>query len=424
MDNRFIIGDIKAEEIFDSRGNPTLSVKTKLEGGEAVFAVPSGASTGAHEAFELRDGDITRFAGLGVKNAVKNVNERISPKLAGMDARNQTEIDSIMLEMDGTPNKSNLGGNAMIGVSVSMTKAVAIANNQELFSRIGELLSTPENVVSQVNMKFPYFYMNLINGGKHAKTSLPFQEYHIVPMVNDPEEAFRIGREVFVALGKILKKEFGPMATGAGDEGGYAPDMKDVEKPFEFLQQAVTVAGFTDKVRFAIDAAASSFYDKASNTYDMGDKKISASELLQIYKNISSKYNLLSIEDPFDEEDFDSFKDLREAIGKEVCIIGDDLTVTNSARIKEASIRGSIGGVIIKPNQVGTLTEALTAIKTAHELGVNVVVSHRSGETNDSFIADLAYASSAFGIKAGAPQKGERIAKYNRFIEIKNSLRG
>jgi enolase len=402
MENK--ITKIKAEEIKDSRGNPTIKITVGVEGISASFSVPSGASTGVHEACELRDED-----GRGVKDVINKVNFVIAQALIGQNVLDQKGIDKIMMELDGTPNKSNLGGNAIIGVSIACAKVAAKVSNMEVF----EYLRTLNKIKSSRNT--PYLYMNLINGGKHTKTDLAFQEYHIVPNTQDVSLAFEIGIKFQNSLKEIIKEEFGEESITLGDEGGFAVKTNDIRKPLEIFSKVLKNNGLEGKVRFAVDVASSSFYK--DNVYKVGDKNISKEELKNIYDSLISEFNLLSIEDPFNEEDFSSFRNLKES-QKNTLVVGDDLTVTNIILLKKAIENRSISAMIIKPNQIGTLSETLETMRLARENNIELIVSHRSGETDDDFIADLVYAFGCFGLKAGSPLKIERRVKYERLIKI------
>lgn len=397
--------EIRAEEILDSRGNPTISV-TVGDGKNFAFAsVPSGASTGMHEAVELRDGE-ERFSGKGVKKAVRNVEDIIAPALKDMDPANQGDIDRIMIELDGTPNKSKLGANAVLGVSLAVARLAALKNNQPLYKYLESLAEI------QKTRSVPYLYMNLINGGAHANTSLKFQEYHVVPMEETIEEALAVGHKIQKELRKQIIEKYGPVSANTGDEGGFVPDMENPEEPLELLKETIGSLALNN-VKLAMDVAASSFHDNGRYEIKEGEET-DTNGLLAVYAKMIENYPILSIEDPFHEEDFESFAKLNN----DIVVVGDDLTVTNTERIQKAVNMKSIGAVIIKPNQIGTLTETIKAIKMATENGIKPIVSHRSGETNDDFIADLAFAFGVYGIKAGGLQRGERIAKYNRLKQI------
>ncbi|MEK7629743.1 MAG: phosphopyruvate hydratase [Patescibacteria group bacterium] len=406
------ITQVKAREILDSRGNPTLEVTAISENISAYFSVPSGASTGSHEALEKRDGNKNRFRGLGVLSAVENIEKIISPAMLGIDPGEQKQVDSTLLKLDGTSNKSRLGGNTTIGVSIACTKLAAKLKNIEVF----EHLKTLANIKSSRSV--PFLYMNLVNGGKHAQSKIAFQEYHIVPMVDDVETALELGTKIQYALKKKLVNGFGVSSANYGDEGGFVPSFSGVTKPLELLLQIIEENNLLDKVKLALDVAASSFYEKGKYTFD--EKDYTSDELLDFYQTLTNSFPILSIEDPFYEEDFGRFAELLSQ--NKTRVVGDDLTVTNSARLKEAINQESINAIIIKPNQIGTLTETLETMKLATENNVECIISHRSGETTDDFIADLAYAFGTFGIKTGAPHGGERISKYNRLLEISQKI--
>lgn len=397
------ITKIIAEEIKDSRGNPTIKVTVFTGDISDSFSVPSGASTGVHEAHELRDEDKK-----GVKGAIDKVNNVIAKVLVGQDVLNQKEIDKIMVELDGTSNKDNLGGNSMIGVSIACAKVAAKVSGVEVFEHLRTLAEI------KPSRKMPYLYMNLINGGKHAKNDLAFQEYHIVPDTENIEEAVEIGILIQNTLKDIIKRDLGEESVSLGDEGGFAPKISDIRQPLFYLRTAIKQNDLEGKVRLALDVAATSFYE--NGMYKIDGKIVGKEELLDIYNSLIEEFNLLSIEDPFEEEDFGSFKKLKE--NNTVKVVGDDLTVTNKILLKEAIKKGSINAMIIKPNQIGTLSETLETMKLARENDIELIVSHRSGETDDDFIADLAYAFNCFGLKSGAPLKPERKVKYNRLIKI------
>jgi len=412
------ITKIIAEEIEDSRGNPTIKVTVFVGDASGSFSVPSGASTGAHEAHELRDPELEQAqygAGSdgkgGMKKAIWNIENVIATALVGQDVSNQKEIDRIMIELDGTPNKDNLGGNSMIGVSIACAKVAAKVSKVEVYEYLRTLVEI------KPSRRTPYLYMNLINGGKHAQNDLSFQEYHIVPDTEDAEEAVKIGIAIQNSLKEIILKDLGEESVTLGDEGGFAPKISDIRKPLEYLLEAIKQNNLEDKVRLALDVAATSFYK--NGIYKIDSKDISKEELLDIYISLSKEFNLLSIEDPFNEEDFESFAKLREQ-NDSLYIVGDDLTVTNVLLLKKAIEHKSINTMIIKPNQIGTLSETLETMRIARENNIELIVSHRSGETNDDFIADLAHAFYCFGLKAGAPTKPERMVKYDKLIKIIN----
>lgn len=418
------IKKIEAREILDSRGNPTISVEvTAGDGGKGVFDVPSGASTGAHEALELRDNDPKRFEGLGVLKAVKNVNDIIAPALLDFDVTNQAGIDKRLLELDGTPNKSKLGANAILGVSVACAKAASVVKGVKVYEHLRDIAKMPPS------RRVPFLFMNLINGGMHARSKLAFQEYLLVPQTESVEEALRIGVLVMHETRRLIIEKYQPSFANIGDEGGFAPDIVNVKEPLHLLFSAAKNLGLQDKIKLSLDVASTSFYKNGK--YHFGGKHFSSEELLNFYHEICKEFPMLSIEDPFMEESFNDFARLREFFEKNsasdgqaklndgrVMVIGDDLTVTNPVRLTHAIHKKSISGIIIKLNQIGTLTETIETMKLARSGGIECIVSHRSGETKDDFIADLAYAYGAFALKAGAPQREERIVKYNRLLEI------
>ncbi len=402
-----IIKNIEAREIFDSRGNPTVSVTVQTENRAGTFDVPSGASTGTHEALELRDNDGARFGGKGVLLAVKNVNEIIAPKLFGADVHSQREIDNLLIDLDGTRDKSRLGANAILGVSIACAKAAAAEAGTQTFEYLRVLGDM------RASRKTPYLFMNLINGGLHAHSRLAFQEYMVVPQTDDAKEALDIGIAIMNELEDIIHAKFPELPINIGDEGGFALDTDDVELPLGLLVDAAERTGNGSKIKLALDVAASSFFKDGK--YIVGEKALLADELTAVYKKIISKYPIISIEDPFYEEAFGDFAKLND--GK-ILVIGDDLTTTNKERLMEAINKKSVSGLIIKPNQVGTLSETIDTMKFARANGMECIVSHRSGETKDDFIADLAYAFGAFGLKSGAPRQEERMAKYNRLLTL------
>lgn len=406
------ITKIFATEIKDSRGNPTICVTVESGKSTGSFSVPSGASTGSHEACELRDKD-----GKGVKKVIENINKIIAPALIGKDVTNQKLVDNIMRGLDDTKQKKNLGGNAMIGVSIAVAKAAADSRNVELYKYIQTLAQIKSS------RHTPLLYMNLINGGKHANNGLAFQEYHIVPFTNDAKQAVKIGIKVQESIEDMLCRDLNLNEIPMGDEGGYAPKITDIKKPLEYLRRAIDENVLGCEVRLALDVAASSFctpeftiFGKDESKYEIDGKKISKDELMNIYKDLIKEFNILSIEDPFHEEAFSDFQKLKNDM--DIKIVGDDLTVTNVELLEKAIKKDSINTMIVKPNQIGTLTETLDTMKLARENNIELIVSHRSGETDDDFIADLAYAFGCYGLKAGAPSKYERIIKYKRLIQI------
>lgn len=397
------ITKIEAVQILDSRGNPTISVRVFAGETFGEFAVPSGASTGLHEAVEKRDGDKNYFRALSVLKAIEGIS-RIEDELTGINATKQAQIDQILKEIDGTSQKARLGANALIGVSIACAKLAANLLKQPLF----EYLRTLDEIKS--SQKVPYLFMNLINGGKHAQSKLAFQEYMIVSLSESVDEALNFGTLILNDLKKLIVQKLGPQSANIGDEGGFVLDTNQVILPLELLQEVIEKNNLTDKIKLALDIAASSFYQKGQ--YLIGNKKLTSSKLLEEYVFLIKQFPIISIEDPFYEEDFDSFAGLLKQF--KGLVAGDDLTVTSSERLKQALDKKSINAIIIKPNQIGTLTETLKTMKLARDNNIECIISHRSGETNDDFIADLAFAFGCFGLKSGAPQRGERVAKYNR----------
>ncbi|MFC1691171.1 phosphopyruvate hydratase [Nanoarchaeota archaeon] len=414
------IKSIKAREILDSRGNPTVEVDVITEDGLSRAAVPSGASTGVHEALELRDKD-ERYDGKGVLKAVKNVNELIEPALQGKDPTKQQEIDKIMLDLDATKNKSKLGANAILGVSMAVCRAGALAKGVPLYKHIAEIAGVTEFV-----MPVPSF--NVINGGKHAGNPLPFQEFMLMPTgASSFSEALRMGAEVYHHLKKLIKKKHGIDSVNVGDEGGFAPPVLNIEEPLDLLQDAIEDAGYTGKFKIATDCAASEFFKDGK--YDLDFKKesgdhniISSDELMNKYKELIEKYPLVSIEDPFDQEDFEGYGALTSEVGEKAQIVGDDLLVTNVDRINIALEKKACNALLLKVNQIGSITEAINACKLSQENDWGVMVSHRSGETEDCFIADLVVGLKTGQIKTGAPCRSERLAKYNQLLRIEEEL--
>ena len=398
------ITDIKAEQILDSRKNPTLKVSVFVGDTVGSFEVPSGASTGKYEACELRDGESGKS---GVMNAVNKINTEIKDALVGVDIDQQKQIDDIMIKLDATTQKTNLGGNSMIGVSIACAKTAAKVMNVEVY----EYLRTLAEI--KPSRKEPFLYFNLINGGKHAATRLAFQEFHIVPQVETSTESVKISGEIQAKLDELLEQEFG--AVIKGDEGGVALDVPDILTPLTIMKRAVEELGYSDKIKYALDVASSSFYE--NGIYKFMDKVWTADEMINLYEKICAEYPMISIEDPFDEEEFENFAKLQSKV-PDVKLIGDDLTVTNIVRLGRAVNEKSIKGIIIKPNQIGTLSETLETMKLARDNDIDCIVSHRSGETMDDFIGDLSVAFGCFGIKAGALGPKERNVKYERIIKI------
>ena len=415
------ITDIRAREIIDSRGNPTVEADVFLGGGAiGRAAVPSGASTGSREAIELRDGDKSRYGGKGVLKAVENVNTTIKQKLIGMDATEQGNIDEALLELDGTENKSKLGANAMLAVSMAVAKAAAAALEMPLYRYIATGI-TGSGVVREYVMPVPM--MNIINGGAHADNSVDLQEFMVMP-VGAPSlsEAVRYGAEIFHALKKVLSDK--GMNTAVGDEGGFAPDLPSNEAAIEVILEAIDKAGYKagEDVFIAIDAASSEFYKDGKYELASEGKSLSSAEFVDYLAAWVDKYPIISIEDGLDESDWDGWKILSDKLGSKVQLVGDDLFVTNTKILKEGIDKGIGNSILIKVNQIGTLSETLSAIQMAKDAGYTAVISHRSGETEDTTIADLAVATNAGQIKTGSLSRSDRIAKYNRLMRIEESL--
>ncbi|KKW08481.1 MAG: Enolase [Candidatus Kaiserbacteria bacterium GW2011_GWA2_49_19] len=397
------ITDIIARETSDSRGRPTVSVTVHADEHEGTFDVPSGASTGSLEACELRDSDGR------VSRAIDNVNTLIKREIAGMDVHDQSQIDAKIIALDGTVNKSKLGGNATIGVSIAVAKAAAKAEGMEPFEYLRQLADI------KPSRKTPYLYLNYINGGKHAKSPIAFQEHMLVPDTNSVTEALEMAEVLEKALYEIVAKKYGAeTAAEVGDEGGYVLPEGTYETPFELSAQAIHDSGYDGKCFIAADVAASSFFSEGA--YVMQGERYSADDLREIYLSLIKKFSILSIEDPFFEESFEDFAKLQKQT--DVRIVGDDLTVTNKAMLTRAIGTCSVRAIIIKPNQIGTLSETLDTMHEARSRDVDCIVSHRSGETNDDFIADLAFAFGCFGLKTGSLRKPERVIKYKRLEKI------
>ena len=409
------IEDVLAREILDSRGNPTVEVEIYLEGGAAGrAAVPSGASTGAFEAVELRDGDKGRYLGKGVEKAVDNVNNVIAEEIIGMNALDQVGIDKALIELDGTPNKAKLGANAILGVSLAVAKAAAEQLGLPLYQYLGG-----------VNAKvLPVPMMNILNGGKHADNTVDIQEFMVMPVgAKSFHEALRMCAETFHNLKSVLKDA--GYSTSVGDEGGFAPNLKTNEEAIEVILKAVEKAGYKpgDDIRIAIDTAASELYQEDGKYHFPGEGVIrTAEEMVEYYEKLVDKYPIISLEDGLAEEDWDGWKLLTEKLGKKIQLVGDDLFVTNTERLAKGIESGTANSILIKVNQIGTLTETLDAIQMANRAGYTAVVSHRSGETEDTTIADLVVGVNAGQIKTGAPSRTDRVAKYNQLLRIEEEL--
>lgn len=405
---------VVAREVLDSRGNPTLEVNVMTDNAIAKAFVPSGASTGSHEALELRDGDETRYNGKGVLKAVDNVNNIISKKIIGLNYENQKKIDDLMIKLDGTENKSKLGGNAIIGISMAVCKASAFHKNMRLFEYIKEISGSKK-------FSLPIPQLNIMNGGKHAGIENDIQEHMIVPIrFKSYSEALRAGVEVYHELSKLLKNKFGSQGILLGDEGGFVPKIDNVEDRLELIDKAINNIGYKNKIFMALDCAASEFF--YSDYYKIKDKEYSPGELIDFYRNLVQKYKIVSIEDGMAEDHWKGWKQLDKELGKKIQIVGDDLLVTNVNRINQAVEEKACNALLLKVNQIGTVTEAINAAELAFKNKWNVVVSHRSGETEDSFIADLVVGLNANQSKFGAPARSERTAKYNRLLRIDEEL--
>lgn len=408
-----LIADVHSREVLDSRGNPTVEVEVTLESGvQGRAIVPSGASTGAFEAVELRDGDASRYMGKGVLKAVENVNEVIAPGLLEKDATDQAEIDAILIDMDGTPNKGRLGANAILGVSLAVAKAAAQFCNLPLYRYVG-------GVTAHV---LPVPMMNILNGGVHADSNVDFQEFMVLPTgANSFAEALQMGSEVFHNLKSVLKSK--GLATGVGDEGGFAPNLANQDMALEYIVDAIQKAGYTPgkDCWLGMDCAASEFYKDGKYVYKDG-RSLSGAEQVEYLAGLADKFPVISIEDGCSEDDWDSWKALTEAIGNKVQLVGDDLFVTNVQRIQRGIDSGTANSILIKVNQIGSLTETLSAIDLGRRNGYTSVMSHRSGESEDTTIADLAVATNCGQIKTGAPNRTDRVAKYNQLLRIEENL--
>jgi len=407
----FLIDTIEARQVLDSRGNPTVEAEVFLEcGASGTAIVPSGASTGAHEAHELRDGG-SKYMGKGVLKAVNKIHETISPALCGLSALDQTAVDKLMIEIDGTPNKSNLGANSILAVSLATARASANALDVPLYRYLGDPLSN----------LLPVPLMNVINGGAHAPNSLDFQEFMLVPHgVNNFSESLRMGTEIFHSLKSLLDKK--GLSTAVGDEGGFAPNLSSSEEAGDILLEAIQKAGFTpgEQVSLALDAASTEFYSDGIYKYE--GKSLNSSEMISYLSRLVSNYPIVSIEDGLAEDDWEGWSELNKELGNKVQLVGDDLFVTNTERLRKGIMEKSANSILIKVNQIGTLTETLEAIELAKMSGFTSVISHRSGETEDTTIADLSVATRSGQIKTGSLSRSERIAKYNRLLKIEEEL--
>lgn len=409
-----IIADVYAREILDSRGNPTVEVEVVLEDGTlGRAAVPSGASTGAYEAVELRDDDANRYLGKGVLQAVENVNTQIAPEVIGFDALDQVGIDQTMIDLDGTPNKGRLGANAILGVSMAVAKAAANALEMPLYKYLGG-----------INAKeLPVPMMNILNGGKHADNNVDIQEFMVMPVgAANWTEALRMCAEIFHNLRSVLKSK--GLNTAVGDEGGFAPNLKSNEEALAVIIEAINKAGYKpgEDVKLALDVAATELYKDGNYVLEGEGKTKSSDEMIDFYEELVNKYPIISIEDGLSEDDWDGWQKLTSRLGKRIQLVGDDLFVTNTERLARGIETGTANSILIKVNQIGTLTETFDAIEMAKRAGYTAVISHRSGETEDSTIADIAVATNAGQIKTGAPSRTDRVAKYNQLIRIEEEL--
>jgi enolase len=414
------IKNLRAREILDSRGNPTIEVECNTDKGTYTASVPSGASTGAKEAFELRDGG-NRYNGKGVLKAVRSVNEIIGPRLTGMDCCNQKEIDEVMIALDGTEGKYNLGGNAVVGASMAVCRAGADSKGMELYEYIAELFGNND-------LKLPRPAFNIINGGAHADNHLDFQEFMIVPQMETFKDNLRAGSEVYHRLRKLLKESYPDFPVNVGDEGGFAPPIEIAEVALGLIVKSIDdTEYFGGKIKIILDIASTQFYKKEPGVdegyYGLKTGVLSRSELLDYYHDLTKSYPIIGLEDPFSEEDWKGFERITERLGKDTMIIGDDLLVSSSDIIEEAKMRKACNAAILKINQIGTVTEILKSARIVKDAGWKTIVSHRSGETCDSFIADLAVGISSDYIKSGAPARGERLAKYNRLCRIEDKIK-
>ena len=406
------IKEIVAREILDSRGNPTVETKVITESGaKGIFSVPSGASTGTREALELRDGDESRFHGKGVLKAIDNVNTIIREALIGEEVSSQKRIDELLIELDGTDNKSNLGANAILSVSVACLKASANEHNETLY-----------NYLNKNEKKLPYGMFNILNGGMHASNNLDIQEFMLVPKFPTFKKSLRCVSEIFHTLKNILKEK--GLSTNIGDEGGFAPDLKSNAEALDLLIEAIDKSGYNPgkDVFLALDVAATSFYNESKDVYKIDNKNLTREELLDYYIDILKKYPIISIEDPFGENDYEGFKMITETLGKKISIVGDDLFVTNKKLLEKGIEEGLCNAILIKPNQIGTFYEMLETIVLAKKHNYITILSHRSGETTDTFIAECVVALNMPFIKSGSITRGERICKYNKLLEIEEDL--
>lgn len=416
------ISKVHARQIFDSRGNPTVEVEVTTEHGTFRAAVPSGASTGIYEAIELRDKEKNNYHGKGVSKAVSNVNDVIAPKILGKKVENQKEIDDFLISLDGTENKGKLGANAILGVSLAVCRAGAAAKGVPLYRHIADLAGRKEPLL-------PVPAFNVINGGSHAGNKLAMQEFMILPVgAKSFTEAMKMGSEIYQHLKSIIKEKYGQDACNVGDEGGFAPNIQNNKEGLELLKSAIAKAGYTDQVKIGMDVAASEFYKEGKYDLDFKNKDNDGSfvktsdEMIQLYQEFVDEFPVVSIEDPFDQDDWDAYAKFTAKLGKNVQIVGDDLLVTNPKRIKKGIEQKSCNALLLKVNQIGSVSESIEACKMSMEAGWGVMVSHRSGETEDTFIADLVVGLGTGQIKTGAPCRSERLAKYNQLLRIEEEL--
>lgn len=412
--------------MFDSRGNPTIEVEVETDDGKFCAMVPSGASTGTYEAHEMRDGDEKKFSGKGVLKAINNVNNEIAVTVIGMDPTDQEGIDQALIDLDGQPDKSRLGANGILGVSMAVTRAGAAKKGIPLYKHINNLAGNPPPML-------PVPCFNVLNGGSHAGNALAMQEFMVLPTGAETfKEAMQVGVEIYHKLKTVIKQKYGQSSTAVGDEGGFAPNITDSEEALELIQTAVKEAGYSDIVQIGMDVAASEFYNKETGMYNLNFKNPSgntdpagmktADELLRMYKLFAANFGVISIEDPFDQDDFPSYEKMTGELNELIQIVGDDLLVTNPVRIEKAIERNACNALLLKLNQIGTVTEAIDANNLARNAGFGVMVSHRSGETEDSFIAALCAGLGTGQIKAGAPCRSERLAKYNELLRIEEEM--
>lgn len=418
------IKDVRARQLFDSRGNPTIEVEVETDDGKYRAMVPSGASPGKYEAHELRDGDSERFKGKGVLKAIDNVNNELAVAITGMDPTDQEGIDQALIDVDGSSDsrKSRLGANAILGVSMAVARAGAAKKDIPLYMHLNNLAGNP-------TMVLPVPCFSIINGGTHGGNRLPFQEFLIMPTGAETfKEAMQVGVETYHELRSVLVEECGQMASCVGDDGGFVPDIEDAETALDLIKTAIQRAGYEDHIQVGLDVAASKFYDRETNKYNLNFKQNGSSnlktveELLHMYKVFAAKYGLISIEDPFDQDDFATYENITGELGELIQIAGDDLLSTNMERIERAIESNACNALLLKLDQIGTVTEAIEANNTCRNSGFGVVVSHRSGETEDPFIAALCVGLGTGQIKAGAPCRSERLAKYNELLRIEEDL--